>query len=79
MRLVDDVAVPVHLSDWSDQPSVRIKCSQRWGSPWTQRSDLPEGVHEMDVDGVTVFYTFDSDKVTCSACSGERVCAAGTS
>jgi hypothetical protein len=66
----------VHLSDYAEQPSVRIYCTQQWGTPaWkgtpADRHNLPDGVHSLDIDdgpAVGVLYTFDVSKVTCPKC-----------
>jgi hypothetical protein len=65
----------IHISDWADQPSVRVKCTQTWGSPtWAgdpkHVKGLPEGVYSLDISDKpdAVLYTFESDKVTCPAC-----------
>lgn len=68
----------VHGSDWAQQPSVRIRCSQKYGTPaWkgtpADRPNLPKGVYSLDVDDGPpegVLYTFDEGKVTCPACKG---------
>ncbi len=67
---------PVHLSDWSQQPDVRIACTQQYGTPaWkgtpADRPNLPKGVYSLDIDGGPregVLYTFDTAKVTCQRC-----------
>ena len=68
----------VHYADYAEQPSVRILCTQQWGTPaWkgtpADRPNLPEHVYSLDIDGGPpegVLYTFDSDKTTCPKCKG---------
>lgn len=63
----------IHLSDYAQQPEVRIACTQRYSSPWNQPKDLPPGVHQLDED----LYTFDEDLVTCPECKAMPVWVKG--
>lgn len=61
---------PVHLSDWAQQPDVRIACDQSWTTPaWGSEEETDtgtEGVYKAD-DGR--LYTFDPARATCPACA----------
>jgi hypothetical protein len=59
----------IHWSDWSQQPEVRIYCTQTCGHPWAIRT-LPPDVHMIPASRTQpeMLYTFARSKVTCLDC-----------
>jgi len=60
----------IHFSDWSQQPSVRIYCTQTYSTPaWNKIMPMEKilriGVHLLDNDE---YYSFDKKKVNCKNC-----------
>lgn len=66
----------VHVSDYGDGRSVRIKCTQKWHSPaWIQPPELLPGKFENATHVYATedghLYSFDSIHASCPQCLAE--------
>ncbi len=56
----------VHYCDYSAQPSIRIFCTQTYGTPaWDVEETSISCVYML---GNKEYYTFDENKATCKKC-----------
>lgn len=58
---------PVHYSDWSEAPGVRIACTQKAVTPAWDRPALTE-TPEVYVSIGGLHYSYDRTKITCDKC-----------
>lgn len=59
----------IHLVEESDQPYVKVYCTNQYHYVWNNGKVLPKEVYSADDD---VYYSFNNTKINCRNCLAKK-------